>query len=152
MPKLNRSALLTCSAEQMYAVITDVAAYPEFLPWCTAASVEQRVAAPELGPRGETMVASLRLSAKGLKEQFTTRNHCLPPSRVQLDLVSGPFRAFTGQWDITAIGDAGCRTELMVDFELKGGLGMLGRVLAGSLSSAADRILEAFCQRAEAKR
>lgn len=150
MPSLHRTALLTCSAQRMFQVVNDVGRYPEFLPWCRDAEVLEQAQAPAHGPGAQTMVASLQLSAKGLSETFTTRNIAVPCERVELELVSGPFSSFHGRWEITAIGEAGCRTELFVDFEFSRGLALLSRVVAGSLVGAADRILDAFCQRAEA--
>lgn len=135
----------------MFAVVNDIASYPEFLPWCRDAQVLERQSAPEVDARAETMVASLQLAAKGFTESFTTRNLAIPDRRVELELVSGPFSHFQGRWEIAAIGDAGCRTELFVDFEFRRGLTLLSRLVAGSLASSADRILDAFCQRAEAQ-
>ncbi|POF59016.1 ubiquinone-binding protein, partial [Vibrio vulnificus] len=35
MKQVTRSALVSFSAEQMYALVNDVAKYPEFLPGCS---------------------------------------------------------------------------------------------------------------------
>ena len=34
MARINRSALVMFSAEQMYHLVNDVASYPQFLPGC----------------------------------------------------------------------------------------------------------------------
>ena len=34
MPEILRSALMPFAAEYMYQIVNDVAAYPQFLPWC----------------------------------------------------------------------------------------------------------------------
>ncbi|MFK7915812.1 MAG: type II toxin-antitoxin system RatA family toxin [Pseudomonadales bacterium] len=140
MPQIQRSALLHCSPERMYRVVSDVERYPEFVPYCVAA----RASAD-----GDAVIASLDLAAKGFKEQFTTRNVAIPNERLDMQLVDGPFSVFTGVWQLQAIGDAGCQVDLTVDFEFRGGLKLLGRVVGRSVGLAADRIVDAFCQRAE---
>lgn len=140
MPKIQRSALLHCSAERMFSVISDVEQYPEFVPYCVAASAR---------PDGDGVVASLDLVAKGFREQFTTRNTALPGERLDMQLVSGPFSRFHGAWQLTPIGTQGCQVELSVDFEFRGGLKLLSRVVGRSVGQAADRIVGAFCARAE---
>lgn len=39
MKTVHKSVLIWYSAEEMYALVTDVAKYPEFLPWCDASRV-----------------------------------------------------------------------------------------------------------------
>ena len=39
MKTVHKSVLIWYSAAEMYALVTDVARYPEFLPWCDQASV-----------------------------------------------------------------------------------------------------------------
>jgi len=35
MTTIHKSALVPYSAEQMYNLVDDIPAYPEFLPWCS---------------------------------------------------------------------------------------------------------------------
>ena len=41
MPTPSETRLLPYSAQQMYDLVADVGAYPEFLPWCAAARVRK---------------------------------------------------------------------------------------------------------------
>ena len=68
---IQRSALLFHSAERMYALVNDVAAYPEFVDNCVAAEV--------LESSTSHMVASLSLKKAGVSLSFTTRNKLTPP-------------------------------------------------------------------------
>lgn len=140
MPQIQRSALLHCSAERMFDVISDVERYPEFVPYCVAAKARAD---------GDAVIASLELYAKGFQEQFTTRNLSVPNERLDMQLVDGPFSVFSGVWQLRTIGSAGCQVDLTVDFEFRRGLKLLGRVVGRSVGLAADRIVDAFCQRAE---
>jgi hypothetical protein len=39
MKTVHKSVLIWYSAEEMFALVTDVARYPQFLPWCDHAAV-----------------------------------------------------------------------------------------------------------------
>lgn len=135
---MQRSALLPYRAADVFAIVNDVSRYPEFLPWCTGASV---LAASE-----QEVVAELSLVASGIRETFTTRNQLTPFEKIDMVLVSGPFRALSGGWTFTRLGeDAGCRVALDLDFQLAGMRMLLGSVFA----RAADQMVDAFCTRAD---
>lgn len=140
MPSIARSALLPYSQESVYALINDIERYPEFLPWCSHAAVQNH-------GTGE-MVASITVAAKGLTERVTTRNRLTPPSLVEMDLVDGALRDFRGIWRVTALGDAGCKVELDVRFEFSGRLRLLALPFKRRLGRIADNVMDAFCQRA----
>ena len=42
MPVVRKSALVHHSASEMYRLVCDFEAYPEFLPWCTASRLISR--------------------------------------------------------------------------------------------------------------
>src|SRR5207247_1057490 len=46
MKRIDRSAIVEHSAAQIFALVEDIEAYPRFLPWCVAATVDER------GPAG----------------------------------------------------------------------------------------------------
>jgi ribosome-associated toxin RatA of RatAB toxin-antitoxin module len=143
MPVIQRTALLPYPAASVFGVVDDVARYPDFLPWCTAAAV--------LEETPEAIVAELALSGRGVHERFITRNLRFPHERIELHLVQGPFRSFTGTWTFAGLGgDAGCRVTLGLDFELSGTRRLVGSVLPGMVAGIADRIVDAFCARARA--
>ncbi len=54
----------------MYALVENIEAYPEFLPWCTAAQVHERLP-------GRTR-ATLTVGVGGLSHAFTTLNDTRP--------------------------------------------------------------------------
>lgn len=143
MPVVHRSALLALPVEQVFDVVSDVTRYPEFLPWCRSARVLER--------QGREVLAELELDAPGMHQRFTTRNVLLPHERIELHLVSGPFRTFEGAWHFKRLGsNQGCKVELDLRFELSGARALLGRAFSGAFAGIADRMVDAFCRRAEA--
>ena len=89
MKNIARSAIVEHSAAEMYALVENIEAYPEFLPWCTAAQVHERLP-------GRTR-ATLTVGVGALSHAFTTLNDNRPGEAIDMHLVSGPFRRFEGR-------------------------------------------------------
>jgi len=123
----------------MYALIADVAAYPQFLPWCRAARVLERAA-------GRT-VASLAVGLKGARYEFSTENTNRSPEAIDMRLREGPFRRFEAHWRFHALGPRAARIEFSMAYELAGGL--VARALAPLFDSIADTMVDAFKRRAD---
>jgi len=99
MKSVHKSVLIWHSAHEMFALVTDVVRYPEFLPWCSSGQVLEE------SPNG--MVASIGMSFGGLHKSFTTRNTHETDRRIHLELVDGPFSRLDGTWNFTPVGDLG---------------------------------------------
>ena len=139
MRSVKRSALVRHSAATLYHLVNDVASYPEFLPWCSDAGV---IRADE-----NEMVAWLELSTMGLVHRFTTRNILTPCTRIDLNLEQGPFSRFGGAWSFEQLGTDGSKVSLNLQFDFKSRT--LGMGFAKVFGDAADRMVDAFCQRAD---
>ena len=127
MQLVERSALVSYTPAQMFALVNDVARYPEFLPWCTAARVED-VCATE-------RIATLKIVRGVLQTEFTTRNMLQHDAQIQMQLLHGPFRDLTGEWRFDAIGTRGSRVHFKVEFEFKNRL----------TATAFNAVFEALC-------
>ena len=106
--QVSRHALVSFSPAQMFALVDDVASYPQFLPWCKSAQIIER--------SQQEVIARLQVHKGPLHARFTTRNRLEPPSLIALDLVEGPFRTLEGEWRFTGIADQGTRVALMLKF------------------------------------
>jgi len=135
--EIRRSALVRWSPAQMFALVNDVAAYPKHFSWCTAATV--------ISQGNNELVARLDLRFAGLRHSFTTRNTMDPPHHLQVSLVEGPFHSLEGRWDFIALGDAGCKVALALDFDYAG-LG--GLALKLGFQALATRMVDDFCREA----
>lgn len=139
MKQVSRSALLPWSAEQMFDLVNDVAAYQSFLPWCSGSEV---LAATE-----QEMTARLSVSGAGIAGSFTTRNRLYRPERIEISLVDGPFSSLDGWWRFSRLGEAGCKVELSLSFGF--GAGLPGAMLGKVFERAAGTLVDAFCRRAQ---
>lgn len=139
--KIHRSAEVAHSAAELYALVDDVPAYPQFLPWCVRAQVLERTP--------DAVLATLEMSLAGIRRSLTTRNRLHPPARIVLELVEGPFSHFSGTWSFAELpGPAPrCRVSLDLSYAL---ISRLLAVTAGPvLGRVADSLVGAFCERAQ---
>lgn len=136
--KIDKSALVMHSAERMFALVDDIARYPEFLPWCAGSEVHERTDAEVL--------ASLDVAKGGVKHRLTTRNRLVSHERIDMTLVDGPFRDLGGCWYFRSLDSNACKVILQLDFEFSG---PLSRMTFGPVfNQAASTMVEAFCRRA----
>jgi ribosome-associated toxin RatA of RatAB toxin-antitoxin module len=118
-------------------LVDDIESYPRFLPWCTAARVEERTPA---GAR-----ATLTVGMKGLRQSFTTQNENRPVEAIDLRLVKGPFRRFAAGWRFRPLSGEACSIEFSLEYEMAGAL---SRILEPVFDHIADTMVEAFTRRA----
>lgn len=142
MKTVHRSVLIWYSADEMFRLVTDVAQYPKFLPWCDRAKVLEQ---DEHGMRAEIGIAF-----GGIRQSFTTRNDHVPGRKVSMKLVDGPFSNLDGQWRFNPVGDAGqraCKVELDLNYGFKNAA--LAAVVGPVFDRIAGTLVDAFVKRAE---
>lgn len=142
MKSIHKSVLLWHSAHEMFALVTDVPSYPQFLPWCEHASVLEHV--------DGGMTARVGMSMSGLRQSFTTRNVHEPDRRVHMQLVDGPFSQLDGTWAFTPLGD-GSQRACKVQFDLRYGFSSatLATLVGPVFDKIAGNLVDAFVKRAD---
>jgi ribosome-associated toxin RatA of RatAB toxin-antitoxin module len=141
MKTVNKSVLIWYTAAEMFALVTDVASYPKFLPWCDEAEV---LDTSTLG-----MTAKVGLSIAGIKQSFTTRNTHQPGRQVKLQLVKGPFSKLDGTWDFTPVGDSGeraCKVTFTLNYDFDNAA--LAALVGPVFDKIAGSLVDAFVKRA----
>ncbi|NBA96519.1 type II toxin-antitoxin system RatA family toxin [Pseudomonas sp. R5(2019)] len=136
---IQRSALLPYPARALYDLVNDVARYPEFLPWCSTATV--------LEASKEQMRASLKVAKGGVSQQFVTRNTLVPGQSIEMNLEEGPFNQLHGLWTFKPLGEKACKISLDLSFDYAGPL--VRATLGPLFNQAANTLVDAFCQRAK---
>jgi ribosome-associated toxin RatA of RatAB toxin-antitoxin module len=139
MQVVERSALVTFTPAQMFALVNDVPRYPEFLPWCVGVRVED-VSANET-------IATLKVAHGVLQTEFTTRNTLTADAQIDMRLTHGPFRDLTAAWRFDAIGTRGSRVHFKVEFEFKNRL--TSAAFNAVFESLCGSIVDAFVTRAQ---
>ena len=122
----------------MYALVEDFLAYPDFLPWCTGATLHFRDT--------DTIEASLELQRRGIKKSFRTRNTLHPGVAMGIALVEGPFRHLDGGWRFEQLGGDGSKVSLELAFEFENRVtdALFGRYFESTCNS----LIDSFTQRA----
>ena len=139
MPKVTRSALVSHTPEQMFDLVNDFGRYPEFLPWCGAARVVE-------SSEG-VIVGELSIQKGAIRQAFTTKNTLKPPERIDLSLVSGPFKSLSGHWRFEPVGKDACRVSLDLEFEFAGKI--VAMAIGAIFSQIAGSLVDVFCDRAD---
>ena len=142
MKTIEKTVLIWYSAQEMFDLVTRVADYPAFLPWCDHATV--------LAHHADGMTAELGLSMGALRQRFTTRNTHVPGQQVTLQLVDGPFSNLQGEWRFLPIGD-GLQRACKINFSLTYGFdsSALQAVVAPVFDGVASSLVDAFVKRAQ---
>lgn len=147
MVKVERSALMAFAPQQLLALVEDVARYPEFMPGCVGASVENA--------DGGCVQAGLRFKFAGITESFLTENVMGQSSNgdatLQMRLLRGPFKSLTGEWRFRALGESSlapqaCKVSLVITLDW--GAWSPGRLLSPQLDRAVGNVMQAFTLRA----
>ena len=139
MVTVDRSSLVGYSAESMYALVEDIESYPQFLPWCSGTVVTLR--------EDTRTVATLQISFRGIREQFTTDNANEPGRMITMQLVSGPFRHLRGHWRFTPLAEDACKIEFRLEYEIASRL--LERLIGPVFHHIGNSFVDAFVRRAE---
>lgn len=142
MKTVHKSVLIWYSPEEMYALVTQVAEYPKFLPWCDHARV---IEADEAGATAE-----IGISFGGIRQTFVTRNEHIPARRVAMHLVKGPFSRLDGQWNFVPLGEGeqrACRVELTLNYGFSNAT--LGKLVGPVFDKIAGSLVDAFVKRAQ---
>lgn len=141
MTTITRSSLVMYTPEQMFNLVNDVNAYPQFLPWCRGSRI--------ISQNEHVISAALDIAKGGIHHEFSTRNTLKPHQSIRIELIDGPFRHLEGHWQFNPIGDnEGCRVQLDMDFEFSTRL--LDLVLGPVFTQISGSLVDAFCKRAQA--
>jgi ribosome-associated toxin RatA of RatAB toxin-antitoxin module len=137
--EIRKEMLVGWPASAMFDLIEQAEHYPAFLPWCASATILER--------SDDVVAAAIAVDYRGVKFGFTTRNPKRRPEWLQVQLVSGPFRRFEGEWQLVPLGDAGCRVAFMLRYEFDSTV--MQRLASPVFDRIADTLLDALVAHAD---
>ena len=144
MKHVQKSVLLWYSPQEMYDLVTGIAAYPQFLPWCDQAEV--------VGEHENGVTARLGLHYMGVRHAFTTRNVHHAGQHVTVQLVDGPFSLLDGTWRFLPLGRPGSdQHACKIEFDLRYAFSSpaLETVVSPVFDRVANTLVDSFVRRAE---
>lgn len=136
---VERSVLVPFSAAQMFELVASVDQYPEFMPWCGGSEITEH---SETGMR-----ASVTIALAGLRQTFTTQNTHTYPTRIQLELLDGPFSELHGAWEFIPLSDQACKVVFTLRYAFSSWA--LEKLVGPIFNRIANSFIDSFTRRAE---
>ena len=122
----------------MFDLVSDIAAYPQFLPWCSGTQI--------LSQQGEELDARITFSVSCVSQSFTTRNQLRPGTEIAMQLVDGPFSELQGRWRFQPLGNAGSKISLFLEYDFSSK--MVALAVGPVFNKIANTLVDAFQKRA----
>lgn len=139
MPTHSERRYLPYTPAQLFDIVASVDRYPEFLPWCSAARINDR--------EGDIFLADLVISFKVWREKFTSKVTLRRSEReIDVEYVNGPFKYMNNYWKFLDGPEGGCIIDFHVEFEFKSRV--LQQLIGLLFDEAVRRMVGAFETRA----
>ena len=129
---------LPYTQEQMFKLVSDIAKYPEFLPWCISTRILSR--------EGNELQADMVIGYKVFREGFTSRVILTEPERIDVTFSRGPFKFLNNHWIFHYYGKRRCKLVFFINIGMHKGL--LGDMFSNVFFLAAEKLTLAFEKRA----
>lgn len=139
MPSIQKSALVKFSAAQMFHLVADIEAYPDFLPWCSGSRILSR--------NDNIVEAELNIAKGGFHKSFATRNHSDNNGQINISLLNGPFSHLEGVWRFMPLREDASKISLDLEFEMSGKLAALA--FGAVFNQICNTMVSSFTQRAK---
>jgi coenzyme Q-binding protein COQ10 len=138
------------SADEMFALVRDIEAYPKFVPLCEGIRLRRRT---DAGDGVEVIVAEMQVGFKAVCERFASRVTCNAGKReILVEYIDGPFKKLENRWSFRdeEPGPTG-RPRSVIDFfiayEFKSRA--LGLIMGAMFDTAFNKYADAFIKRAD---
>lgn len=143
MPSFRTSHVVRHSPEQMFALVADVEAYPQFVPLCQKLRIRRRTVRAD---GAEVLVAEMEVGYKKICERFTSRVTLDRVGRkIEVEYVDGPFSHLENVWRFLPAEDGRCRVEFFIAYEFR------SRALATLMGSMFDAAFRKFSSAFESR-
>jgi coenzyme Q-binding protein COQ10 len=129
--------LVPYPADLMYAVVSDVEKYPQFLPWVVGLRVLSR--------REGGLTAEMAVGYGALRERYTSEVKLDPGMhRIDVAQTKGPFKTLENHWQFTP-RETGCEVVFSILFEFK------SRLLHGLAGDKFEKVMLKMADAFEAR-
>jgi len=139
MTVIQKSALVKYSAKQMFDLVNDIEAYPQFLPWCSGSRILKR--------SDGLVEAELSISKGGFKKAFSTRNKIDQGGTITVSLLDGPFSYLEGVWNFMPLREDASKISLDLEFEMSSKLASLA--FGAVFNQICNTMVSSFTSRAK---
>jgi coenzyme Q-binding protein COQ10 len=142
MPTFQTRHVMPYTPRQMYDLVADVEAYPQFLPLCEGL----RILRSERAGAATVLTATMSVGYKAIRETFATRVTLRPDDlSIVANYLDGPFRHLENRWRFPAKGES-TEVDFYINYEFKSV--MLGMLVGSMFDTAFRKFTSAFETRA----
>lgn len=138
MLKIKKSVITAHTPAQIYALVSDIENYNNYLPWCSKSAV--------LSQQGNEIVGRVDIEYLKIKTHFTTKNKNTLNEKIEFSLVDGPFKEFKGCWQFIPLGENGCKIEFQLDYQFSNPI--IAKLVGAVFDFAIKNIVESFIKKA----
>ena len=138
MITIKKHALVFHSREKMFNLVDQVEDYPNFLPWCGKAEIIERTE--------KVTKATILINYRNVKQSFTTKNVKIYPSKMNINLIDGPFKTLKGEWNFIEIEKDTCKIELKLQYEFSNYI--LDKLISPVFNIIANTFIDNFVAKA----
>jgi len=142
MPRLAFERHVPHSPEHMFELVSDLAAYPQFIPNCTDMDVKA-----DRGSTADVRYARMTIQFGPIQQAYTSRVLLDPVTRtITAKAVDGPFHHLDSVWTFAPEGD-GAQIRFAIDFKIRNPL--LRAVAEPAFAAKQNEIITAFAEEAD---
>ncbi|MDH6268680.1 coenzyme Q-binding protein COQ10 [Rhizobium sp. SG_E_25_P2] len=144
MPQHETTRIVNHTAREMFALVADVEAYPQFLPLCEGLTVRSR----KERDGKSLLVADMTVGYKAIRETFATQVLLKPDDlAIEVKYIDGPFKYLDNVWRFVDLDGGRCEVRFFIDYEFKSRI--LGALMGSMFDRAFRMFAEAFEKRAD---
>lgn len=137
MPSYREQKVLPYSPQQLFELVLDIEAYPQFLPWCVSAHISKREA--------DALMAELTVGYQFFKDSFRSRVLFIADEWIKVQYLGGPLKDLETEWRFRPHVE-GCDLLFFIDFQFKESI--FNQIVRFIFFDIAHQMVAAFEQRA----
>ncbi|HEV7284946.1 MAG TPA: type II toxin-antitoxin system RatA family toxin [Kaistia sp.] len=145
MPSFTTERRVGHTAEEMFALVSDVEKYPLFVPLCERLVIRGR------NPDGdrEVLIADMTVAYKFIRETFTTKVVLdRKAGTIRAEYLDGPFKHLDNVWTFKAVDGGHSTVHFAIDYEFRSRT--LSALMGTVFDKAFRKFADAFEKRADA--
>lgn len=145
MTAINTSKIVPYTAQEMYALVTNIEAYPDFLSWCVGSTVHHQTE--------DEAKATLVISARGFTKSITTHNRMQKNKMIEMRLLEGPLKHLESFWRFESLENStetAPQCHIFFDIEFEFSNRFIRMALEPFFSKITDTLVDGFMARAAA--
>ncbi|MEY3107152.1 MAG: hypothetical protein RIT35_1325 [Pseudomonadota bacterium] len=127
------------SSLQLFELVMDIKAYPEFLPWVAAARI--------ISQEGDITYAELVVKFKSFQEKYTSKITTTSLNKIDVEMVEGPFKYLNNHWHFEDLNDSMTNIFFEINFAFENRL--LEMLMGSMFDRASHKMMAAFTERAQ---